>query len=105
MRLQVKPIYGWGWRSSKENNAVDVPQPFEFDARIIKPGEPFDIAVGLFQDSKHPLGGHWIVLQQRHNPSDGACNLLVYVEDPSDENKKGQKTVITGFADVVTKGL
>jgi len=42
MKLQVRPVYGWGWYNIK-GDAVDVPAPFEFDATIIEPDNPDEL--------------------------------------------------------------
>jgi hypothetical protein len=101
MRLEIMPIYGWGWTDS--NGApVDVPLPFQLEVRIFKEGEPFRAAMGYnASDMDHPLANCWIVLLQRHNPNDGNYNLLSYEEEPvfaGDDFHPLRQTRMTGFA-------
>ena len=81
---------------------IDVPTPIELDATILKPGEPFQVALGQCGESSfHPLAGLWVQLSQRHAPSDGHCNLYAFSEMP--ETPKfpeplRNEPVLTGFA-------
>jgi hypothetical protein len=105
MKLQVRPVYGWGWYNIK-GDAVDVPAPFEFDATIIEPDNPdelFTVASGHLDDAQHPLSGLWIFLSQRHGPGDGCCNLCAFRDKPAlplRSDACAAQPGITGFAEV-----
>jgi hypothetical protein len=80
-----------------------VPPEFDLVAEIIIPGNPFRMAQGHLTDD-HPLSGLWIVLLDRHEPSDGACNLYAVAEKlivPESPVPFAQEREITGYANIV----
>jgi len=100
VKLHVTPIGGWGW-SDVQNSPVEVPTAFALEATVIEAGEPFRTALGHLGEIKHPLSNSWILLSQRHLPSDGHCNLYAFREKPVVPNipeALTSKPLITGFA-------
>jgi hypothetical protein len=100
MKLAIKPIYGWGWSGPEGPPALDVPEPFDLDAPIVKQGTPFEIALGHVQVTGHPLDGLWIWLSPRHTPFDGFCNLQAFDKRPEPLERPEEVSVISGFAKV-----
>lgn len=96
MRLQVRPIYGWG-RYTAKGDPVDVPAPFEFDAT--ETGNPGEVS-GYLDGVQNPLSGLSILLWHRHSLSDGHCNLLAFRGKPA----SAAQPIVTGFAEVREKG-
>ena len=101
MKLSVEPIYGWGWYDG--NQTIEAPAPFELATKVLEAGEPFHAAVGRYQvNSSHLLAGLWILLSQRHVPSDGQCNLQAFSEEPVMVKNalSVARPLITGYAKV-----
>ena len=98
MRLQIKPVYGWGWGDS-QGNSIEVPAPFELEVATVEGGEPFRIALGHFQNGgEHPLSGLWILLTQRHATNDGQYTLEAFTEKPAVPRIAGQTWRVAGYA-------
>jgi len=105
MKLLVQPAYGWGWHT-KEGVAADVPGEFELEATVLREGDPFDVALGQVRLAEHPLAEAWILLQQRHSPSDGNCNLMAFLDRPRTLGTSlthDDAPHLTGFALVLRK--
>jgi hypothetical protein len=108
MRLQVNPIYGWGWYKT-EGEALEVPAQFVLDAAVETPVDSrksFTTALlgHLSDDSSHPLAGLWILLSPRGG---GAYNPRAFVEKPEIQFYSGgdaAQPCITGFAYVAESG-
>jgi len=77
MRLQVKPIYGWGWRAP-DNSLIETPEEFGLEAEQTLGG----IITGRVSHPGHPLDGMWLRLSQRHVEKDGSYNLRAYLKEP-----------------------
>ena len=82
MKLDVMPIYGWGWTDTN-GDSVDVPSAFQLEIQIIEEGEPFQTAIGhLGPHTDHPLSNSWIYLSQRHVSDDQNYNLAAFDREP-----------------------
>jgi len=76
MRLQVKPIYGWGWRAP-DNSLIETPEEFVLEAEQTLEG----IITGRVSHPGHPLDSMWLRLSQRHVEKDGVYNLRAYLKN------------------------
>jgi hypothetical protein len=85
MKLEIKPIHGWGWFDEK-GAAMEVPPPFELDAEVTQAGDPFTSVLGQFPKSAHPLSGLWLIVSRIRKPFetgfDGNCNLFAFRSKP-----------------------
>jgi hypothetical protein len=86
MRLQVRPLYGWGW-SKSDGAAMDVPPSFALEVTVTQEGDPFTSVLGRAPPGDHPLAGLWLILSRRHGPFgapfDGNCNLFAFDHKPA----------------------
>ncbi|MGN6149875.1 MAG: hypothetical protein ACTHPD_15155 [Rhizomicrobium sp.] len=98
MRVEVRPIHGWGWLTG-EGAAMEVPSPFSLSAEKISHA-PF-LAVGFVVTQNHPLTGIWIELIQRHVEWDSDCNLRAFSKRP--QSAEESPDVATGFAQATYK--
>jgi hypothetical protein len=94
MRLQVKPIYGWGWRAP-DNRLLETPTEFVLDAHETHEGS----IKGHVSSPKHPLDGMWVLMSHRHVKRDGYYNLRAYSKEPASMIEAAD---IAGYAEAVT---
>ncbi len=86
MKLQIRPIHGWGW-FGPEARPVDVPPAFPLTVTVTQEGDPFTSVLGQVPAGTHPLAGLWLILSRRHGPFgapfDGNCNLFGFDHKPA----------------------
>lgn len=82
MRLEVRPIHGWGWTDGQVT--IDVPSPFEIETDGFA-GKEIN---GTVVSSNHDLAGYAFEACPRHAEADGQfnCSLKSPVSAPSEGN-------------------
>lgn len=68
MRLEVRPIYGWGWTDGRVT--IEAPSPFEIETDGVTDNE----VTGAVVSSEHDLAGYAFEASQRHIEADGYYN-------------------------------
>lgn len=89
-RLDVKPIYGWGWVIMGQPRFA-VPEPFTIAVQS-SDLEEIKRWIGTVMTDAHEFSGAQVELSQRHTTWTGNVNVVV--------SRVGQGVVAQGFADL-----
>lgn len=104
--LNLKPIYGFGWR--QDNTTIDVPSPFDIrvhDSELTTDKSCYSKLVGQVTSASHIYEGKWVLLSIRTLEAPQNYNVRVYqtspITPPHSLNDPDLKDAFaTGFAEL-----
>lgn len=96
MRLEVRPIYGWGWTDGRIT--IETPSPFVIETEGIAGKE----VAGAVVSPEHDLAGYAFEASQRHTEADGHYNCSL--EPPHSPLPDGKRASLAGYC-IIDRGL